>query len=92
MPESMVNAVKDWWPFLAFVLGGLVSFLIGKERQRWRVDAIGRELEHQGKRIARLEVKGAEEAVMLGEIKTAQGLILSQLTELRAELRGKADK
>jgi len=88
----MVNAVKELWPFGVFVVSGLLAFLVGKERQRWRVDAIGTELEHQGKRIARLEVKGAEEAVMLGEIKTAQGLILSQLTELRAELRGKVDK
>lgn len=92
MPESFISAAKDWWPFFVFVAGGVVSFFLGRERQRWRVDTIGTELDAQSKRIARLEVRGEEEAVALAEIKTTQTLILTQLTELRAEMRGKADK
>lgn len=92
MPETTIAALREWWPFGVFLIGGWVSFLIGKERQRWRVDQIGIEVSKQGARIDKLEAQGQAEAVTLGEIKVTQELILAALSNLRDDLKGKADK
>lgn len=92
MPESLVNAVREWWDVGAFIVAGVLAFIVGKERQRWRVNQIGEEVEKQGKRISHLEAQGHTSAVTLAEIRTNQNLILTMLRELREDLKGKVDK
>lgn len=86
------DIVADWWQFAAFVTGTAVAFLIGRERQRFKVDQIGRDVDAQGKRIAALEAQGNAEAVQLAEIVVTQGHILTALEDIKETLRGKADK
>jgi phage-related minor tail protein len=84
--------IADWWGFLAFLGAGAVAFLAGKERQRYRVDQIGKDVEILAKRVKALEVQGNAEAVTLGEIKVMLSQIVQALGEVRADLKGKADK
>lgn len=92
MPEGLVEIFRDWWGFGAFVLGGLLAFSAGKERQRYKVDKIGEEVERQGHRIEVLERQGNAEAVQLAEIATSQTHILNSLNEIKQAMRRKADK
>lgn len=82
----------DWWQFGVFLAGAIIAFFVGKERQRFRVDQIGKEVEAQGKRIEALEKQGNAEAVQLAQIVTTQGHILKALEEIKGTLKGKADK
>ena len=94
MPDktNMVSMLADWWPFGAFIGSVVVAFLTGKERQRFKVDQIGKDVEAQGKRIASLEAQGNSEAVQLAEILTSQKYIVQSLDDIKRSLAGKADK
>lgn len=89
---DIATLVADWWQFVFFLIGGAIAFIAGKERQRFKVDQIGREVEQQGRRIRALEVQGQSEAVQLAGIATSQAHILTSLEEIKNTLRGKADK
>jgi hypothetical protein len=84
--------IADWWQFAVFLGGAVVAFIVGKERQRFKVDQIGREVEAQGERIKALEKQGAAEAVQLAQIVTSQSHILRTLDEIKQALGTKADK
>lgn len=43
--------LADWWQFAVFVVGAFAAYIAGKERQRFKVDHIGQEVERQGQRI-----------------------------------------
>lgn len=91
--DSLVaSLIADWWQFVAFAVGGLVAYVAGRERTRFRVDQIGREVRAQGERIAALERQGNSEAVQLAQIATTQGHILKELGEIKVAMRGKADR
>jgi hypothetical protein len=77
--------IADWWQFAVFLGGAVVAFIVGKERQRFKVDQIGREVEAQ-------EKQGAAEAVQLAQIVTSQSHILRTLDEIKQALGTKADK
>ena len=89
---EIANIVTDWWQFAVFVGGAFIAFIVGKERQRFKVDQIGREVEAQGKRIAALETQGNAEAVQLAQIVTSQTYIMKTLDEIKQSLKGKADR
>lgn len=89
---DIARFVADWWQFGAFVGGAVIAFLVGKERQRYKVDQIGQEVEAQGKRIEKLETQGNAEAVQLAQIVTSQTHIIRTLEEIKTGLRGKVDK
>lgn len=89
---DLANFIADWWQFGAFIAVSVIAFLVGKERQRFKVDQIGKEVEAQGRRIEKLERQGNAEAVQLGQIVTSQTYIISTLDEIKESLRGKVDK
>lgn len=84
--------VADWWQFGIFLASAVIAFFVGKERQRFRVDQIGREVEAQSRRIKALEDQGRSEAVQLGQIVTSQTYIIQTLNEIKETLKWKADK
>lgn len=84
--------LQDTWQFIAFLFGGIFAFVLGRERQRWRIDQLGEKVSDLDRRITGLEEQGHVEAVTLAEIRTTQTTILDALAELRADLKGKADK
>jgi len=90
--SDLANFIADWWQFGAFLGAAAVAFFVGKERQRYKVDGIGREVKAQGRRIERLEAQGSAEAVQLAQIVTSQSYIIKTLDEIRGGLRGKMDK
>ena len=84
--------IGDWWAFGAFIGTALIGFFIGRERQRWRVDQIGQEVQNQGHRITILETQGNSDAVQLAKIISTQTHILEGLHEIKASLQQKVDK
>ena len=103
MPEQVANIIKDWWGFGAFIIGGLLAFSAGKERQRYKVDQIGRDVDRQGGEIQELrlevekmrteETKNALHATeIVTKLVVSQGHIIERLDEIRVALRGKVDK
>lgn len=89
----------DWWQFVVFLGGAAVAFIVGKERQRFRVDQVGKDFEilsakvdMQSMEIEKLKAQGNSEAVTLAQIVTSQTYILASFEEIKETLRGKADK
>lgn len=97
--SDLATFIADWWQFGAFIGAAIVAFLAGKERQRFKVDQIGKDLERlslkvdgQAQDIEGLKAQGNAEAVTLAQIVTSQGYIVRTLDEIKDALRGKADK
>lgn len=89
---DLPTLIADLWQFAVFLGSAVIAFIIGRERQRFKVDQIGRDVEAQGERIKALEKQGTAEAVQLAQIITSQGHILCTLDEIKQALGGKADK
>lgn len=100
MPENfIIAALRDWWQLLLAAFGLWGSYRVGTERQRWRVDEIGKAMEALNARVAALESQGKDEAVAVAAMMTTQrhivetlGLIRGDLHDIHHEMRGKADK
>lgn len=105
MPEKfdVVGLIADWWQFLVFALGAVLTFLMGKERQRYKVDQIGKEVQWlRGEmREVRKELKAMHEgdgekaihdATSIAKLDTDIEYLKSGFDDLRNELRRKADK
>lgn len=90
--SDLPTLIADLWQFAVFLGSAFIAFIVGKERQRFKVDQIGREVEAQGERIKALEKQGTAEAVQLAQIVTSQGHILRTLDEIKQALGTKADK
>lgn len=90
--SGLLGFLSEWWQFVAFVAAGIVAFVMGKERTRWRVDQLGDRVKDLDQRMVRLERQGNAEAVTLAEIKATLGGIKDSLAEMRDDLKGKADK
>lgn len=101
--KSEWQLFTEAWEFIVFILAGAFGLLIGRERQRWRVDQIGqkldeveREMRDEFRRIKAREhddEKGKQHvAVLLVRLETKQSAIFDTLVEMRKELKGKVDK
>ena len=95
--------IADWWQFGAYLIGGIALYITGRERQRYRVDEVGRDVSTLKRDLAEMKSEfskgGRDHAAeivtttrALAEISTGQAHILRELGQLREELRGKADK
>jgi len=96
---DLANFIADWWQCGVLWALSFAAYITGRERQRHKVDDVGKQLEdvekeqaRQGARILALEKQGNAEAVTLAEIVTTQGHILKALEEIKGTLKGKADK
>lgn len=100
---DLANFIADWWQFGAFIAVSVIAFLGGRERQRYKVDEIGRDvcalkadLKEVRKELANMHEQDGAEAVSaakaITELATDVRYLRRMMDELRAELRGKADK
>ena len=87
MESDFWQVLRDWWGFAAFVLTGIISYIAGRERQRFRIDDLGRKVEAQEKRLKTLEEQGRAEAISLAELRSSQAAILQALSEIRQDIR-----
>lgn len=103
MPEQVATFIRDWWGFAAFIVGGLLAYSAGKERQRYKVDQIGRDVDRQGVELKELrnevEKMRTQEnknhlhaAETVTKLIVSQGHIIERLDEIRTALAGKVDK
>lgn len=93
MEESISwSILKDWWAFAAFVGGGVVAFFLGQERRRYKIEDLAQKFERFEIELESLKNQGRQEAVSVAEVRVQLTMILAAVTELREELRGKADK
>jgi len=105
MPYKMeVGAfLAEWWGFGAFLLGVLVAYVTGKERQQYKVEQLGKDLAALKSDVAKVRKElsdihqhDGQEAVSsaraITELATDIKYLRKTMDEMRAELRGKADK
>ena len=90
--SEISNIVTDWWQFIAYLAVAWSSFLIGRERQRFKIQELAQIVTKQGERIEALERQGNAEAVQLAKIVTSQAYIMKTLDEIKQSLKGKADR
>lgn len=97
------QVLQEWWHVLVFMASGVVAFILGKERNRWKIDQLGKELNKAFVELDKLETKvdGLKDAAAVNAttmsnavtaLQTQMTNIYSLLTEVRDELRKKADK
>jgi hypothetical protein len=84
--------VRDWWTIGVFMAGLVVSYIAGRERQRYRIDDLYGKVKAQDARLKVLEDQGQAEAITLAEIRVQQVNILAALSEIKDALARKADK
>lgn len=89
---SIWGIIQDWWAFAAFVAGGVIAFLLGQERRRYRVDDLARTVERLDKDVRDLRAQGSADTVTLAEIRVQLRTIISELSNMREDVKGKADK
>ena len=93
MDEGTIWAViRDWWAFGVFVGGGVIAFLLGKERQRFRIDELARRMKELDADVQSIKRQTAAEAISLAEIRVELRANTQALTDLRNDLKGKADR
>lgn len=100
---EITSLVQDWWQFAFFIGGAFIAFIVGKERQRYKVEDIGRdvvglkdELQEVRKELASMHQQDGAEAVSsarsITELATDIRYLRKTVDEMRAELKEKADK
>lgn len=105
MPDKMELGalIADWWGFGAFLIGVLIAYITGKERQQYKVEQLGRDLAVMKKDItevrrelATMHLQDNTDAVSaakaITELATDIKYLRKSMDELHCELRGKADK
>jgi uncharacterized coiled-coil protein SlyX len=84
--------LKDWWAFFAFVGTGIVGWMMGVERNRWKINDLGNAMVRLEDRVKVLETQGSDEKATLAEIKANLASVLATLNRLESRIDGKADK
>jgi hypothetical protein len=88
----MLDAVRDWWAFAAFAATGLFGWLLGVERNRWKINDLGNTMIRLEDRVKTLESQGSDEKATLAKIEATMGAMLQTLHRLESRIDGKADK
>lgn len=100
---EIINLVSDWWQFAAFLGLGIVSFIVGRERQRYKVDEVGRDVcrlqkvvQEMQKDMSAMHTQDNIDAVSAATSITALSqdikYLRESMDEIKNELRRKADK
>lgn len=88
----MLEVLKEWWGFFAFVGTGLFGWMIGVERNRWKINDLGDSMHRLEDRVEKLESQGSDERETLGTIKAHIEIILKTLVRLENRIDDKRDK
>lgn len=100
---NIVAYVERFWPFGAFLATAAVSFIVGRERQRWKVDDLGEQLasysarsdarfDKLSTRLEAMESANVAEATSIATVVAKQDMILLALERMERQLDRKADK
>lgn len=95
----MLDILERWWPFGAFLITGLGGWIMGVERNRWKINDLGASVALMSARIKVLEDQGHVEGVALAKIGVtlehqngALSDIKDGLRDIQSDLKRKADK
>lgn len=100
---NIPSLIERFWPFGAFLASSAIAFVIGRERQRWKVDDLGEQLasysDRSDARFDKLEsrLKAMESANVIEATSIATGvakqdMILMALERMERQIDNKADK
>ena len=94
-----MDFLKDWWAFFAFVGTGIIGWMMGVERNRWKINDLGNAMVRLEDRVKVLETQGSDEKATLAEIKadirSGNTLFVSEMrtvTEALKRLEGRIDR
>jgi hypothetical protein len=88
----MADIFRDWWAFVAFMLTGAIGWVLGLERNRWRIDDVGRAVGHLEERVKTLEAQGMASERSQATSNEKLDHIREDLREIKKDLRGKEDR
>lgn len=106
MPDRMLKLttfLAEWWSVLVFMFSAVIAFIIGRERQRWKVDQLGEQIQKLNEdheknlvkivnRVERLEKERVADAQVLSGIAATQGQILERLEWIQRDLGQKKNR
>lgn len=88
----MMETFKEWWPFGAFVLTGVFGWMIGVERNRWKISDLTESVNRLELRVETLEKQGSDEKASLATINANITAIMRTLERLESRIDDKRDK
>lgn len=88
----MPDLLKEWWSFVFFVGTGVVGWLLGVEKNRWKINDLGEAMIRLERRVGVLESQGSEEKATLAAISVTLMAISATLVRLENRIDGKQDK
>lgn len=101
--STILETVSDWWRFAFVVVGAILAFVLGRERQRYKVDQIGKEvcflkeeMKEIRKELSSMHTQEGADAVeatrSITELSVDIKYLRKTIDEIRLELKQKADK
>lgn len=65
-----IEAVKDWWGVIMFVIGSVTTFIVQRERMKWQLNSFGDELAGIRETLKEVRAGQAEQALLGAELRT----------------------
>lgn len=65
-----IEAVKDWWSVIMFVIGSVTTFIVQRERMKWQLNSFGDELAGIRETLKEVRAGQAEQALLGAELRT----------------------
>lgn len=95
--SGLIAFIADWWQFGAYIIAGVILYVTGRERQRYKVDAVGRDVTALKEAVAEIKAGLASEnkdhnaeaistAKALAEISAGQVHILKEVAGFKTDL------
>lgn len=88
----MSNLILDWWGFAVFVATGIFGWLLGVERNRWKIENLKEEVDEIKKDIKLIEKSNREEQISIARVVVLMESIEEKIVKVEKSLSDKVDK
>lgn len=95
--ENKVAAfIQDWWHFLVFLAGAVLSFWLGSKKAQWQLQQAIRDVDYLRQRVEGLETRQQQEISAMARVETQIAAVSQNqmriLDAIQALQQGKQDK
>lgn len=88
----MEDFILKWWGFIVFVVSGLVGWIIGVERNRWKINDLTKEMMEQKQEIKEIKSSIKDDAVSFAKLFIMVERVELKLDNIERRLDQKVDK